>query len=53
MKQTRILAYPFLLMSLIIIISNSKPLRKRSPEKTVTIDFGAVSWVPLMTEQIL
>ena len=47
MKQTRILAYSFLLMSLIIIISTKAIAQTFTLKKTVTIDFGAVWCVPV------
>src|SRR3989304_5846682 len=47
MKQTRILTYSFLLMSLIIIISANAIAQTFTLEKTVTIDFGNVWCVPV------
>src|SRR3972149_1066134 len=47
MKQTRILTYSFLLMSLIIIISPTASALTFTLKKTVTIDFGNVWCVPV------
>src|SRR3989304_9324596 len=47
MKQTRILTYSFLLMSLIIIISANAIAQTFTLKKTVTIDFGNVWCVPV------
>src|SRR3990170_2305554 len=47
MKQTRILTYSFLLMSLIIIITTNAVAQTFTLKKTVTIDFGAVWCVPV------
>jgi len=47
MKQTRILTYSFLLMSLIIIISANAIAQTFTLKNTVTIDFGNVWCVPI------
>src|SRR3989338_4125041 len=47
MRQTRILAYSFLLMSLIIIISTKAIAQTFTLKNTVTIDFGNVWCVPV------
>src|SRR3990167_4259772 len=47
MKQTRTLAYSFLLMSLIIIISTKAIAQTFTLKNTVTIDFGNVWCVPV------
>src|SRR3989304_6401496 len=47
MRQTRILTYSFLLMSLIIIISTSAIAQTFTLKNTVTIDYGTVWCVPV------
>ncbi|HHT9109302.1 MAG TPA: hypothetical protein ACFYD9_11700, partial [Candidatus Wunengus sp. YC64] len=47
MRQTRILTYSFLLMSLIIILSTKAIAQTFTFKNTVTIDFGAVWCVPV------
>lgn len=47
MRQTRILTYSCLLISLIIIISTNAVAQTFTLKKTVTIDFGAVWCVPV------